>query len=311
VGFVIVVVKPLLATLLAGPGPSIVAAHGRGDHDEVARQAGSAGAAGVASLIAADDRPAAVAGIAAAPHVPDPWELFDELEARAAGWDRSLAAPAAHAAAVIVRGLDGDVAIQMELPDDVLADVEAGWRALAMRADRWADVRVHALEVAARVAAARIATADAAPGPGYDLIALLADDDPEVRRAAAELTPLPAPEAWRAPLAAAIAGDVEPAVAVAAAQALCAEIGPAPPGTAGDAQIAAVVAALGDDAAARLRTIFKGAIPAVPPGALVDAARCLAARGGKDDRAAVRALASRAGRVKSWIARLERHKGRS
>ncbi len=306
----IVTVMPLLAALLAGPGPAVVGAHARGDHDEVARQAGLAGAAGLAFLNTADERAAVVAGIAAAPHAPDAWELLDELAAHARGWDRSLAAPAALAAARIVRRLDDDLAVSAEIPDDLLASAQRAWTALATRADRWADVRVHALEVVVRLAATRVATADIDPRPGYELADFLADPDPEVRRAAAELVALPAPVAWRAPLAAAVADDPDDAVAIAAAQALCAELALAPRGEAGDEAVAAVLAALGEPGAARLRTIFRGPLPAVPPGALLDAARCLAARGSREDRAAVRALAPRARQDRSWITRLERTKGR-
>ena len=305
---------PMLATLLAGPGPAVVAAHARGDHDEVARQAHQAGAAGLAALIDGDDRAAIVAGTAAAPRAPDAWALLAPLARRAGGWDRSLAAPAAHAAAQIARALDGDGVVRDDVPDDVLADAGRTWLAIATRPadDRWADVRVHALEVAALVAAARAATAadDDPPGPGFDLPALLADGDPEVRRAAAELTPMPAPAAWRAPLAAAVADDPSAAVAVAAAQALCAELAQVPRGDDGDAAAAAIVDALGDAGAARLRAIFTGALPTVPPGALHDAARCVAAPGGRDDRAALRALAPRARQVRSWVVRLERTRGR-
>ncbi|MCB9559751.1 MAG: hypothetical protein H6709_12740 [Kofleriaceae bacterium] len=295
-------VLPLLATVLSGPATGVVGAHDRGDLDEVGRRARAAGAAAVAELLRDDDRAHVVAGIAAAPLVPDAWELLDELAVWAGGWDRSLAAPAALAAVRIARDFDGDAAIAHEVADDVLAFAHGAWLAVAARPDRWADVRVHALETAAHLAATRGATADEDPGAGYDLPAYLADADPEVRRAAAELAPQPAPSIWRGALGDAIAGDADPAVALAAAQALCSQLAfdTAP------ATVATITGVLGDAGATRLRAIFRGPLPAVPEGALVDAARCLAAGGGKDDHAALRALAPRAGAARRWIERLDR-----
>lgn len=278
-----IVLGPLLV-VLAG----IEVAHARGDHDEVARQAVAAGAAGVRPMLAASARAEVIAGIAAAPATPDGWELLADLARLAGRWDRSVAAPAAHAAARIARDLDADVAILHDVPDDALAARQEAWATLAARGDRWADVRVHALEVAATIARARRATAEDDPGLGYPLEVHLDDADPEVRRAACELVPQPAPPATFDPLGAAIRDDPDEAVVLACAQALCADLAwdPATP----------VLVALDADGAARLRAIAKAPLPAVPAGAIVDAARCLIARGEPADLAAVRALEARAPR---------------
>jgi hypothetical protein len=216
----------------------------------------------------------------------DPWSLLDELAASAGGWDRARAVDATRAALAIVARLDGDAAVEGELPDDVLAGLGARWLGLARRADRWADVRISALEIAARIGRARAATA-AAAGLGYDLGELLAEPDPAVRRAAAELVPQPAPDGARALLVRAIADDREPEVVIAAAQAVCGDVAHDDP--------APILAALGGAGLDRLRAVVSApGAGALPSGALVDAARCLRADGSAASRAALGALAGRA-----------------
>jgi hypothetical protein len=188
-----------------------------------------------------------------------------------------VAGPAARAGARIARTLDADAAILDDAPDERLAVIGAGWQALANRADRWSDVRVHALEVATRVNRARAATADDAIDDTAALVAAASDADPQLRRAALELLPVPAPASLRAALVTRISSDADAGVRLAAAQALCAAV---------PEDAAAVLAALGEPGLAALRT----AITSPPPdvgGALLDAARCLAAD--RDPRS-VRAL---------------------
>lgn len=295
----IVAFAPLLVVLAASGAEELVAAHGRGDHDEVARRAGQAGAGTIGPMLADADPARVQVGIAAAPAAPDAWELLAPLARLAAGWDRSRAAPAAHAAARIARGLDVESALLLDMPDDMLEARQQAWAAVAAGADRWADVRVHALEVAAALAGARHVTADADPGLGYELAGVLSDDDPEVRRAGCELVPQPAPADALATLGAAIRSDENPAVALACAQALCAGLAwdPATP----------ALTALGDEGAARLRAIARGPLPAVPAGALVDATRCLAARKTREDDAAIGLLATKAPRqVREMIRHAQR-----
>lgn len=275
----------LLPLFLSGTD-AVIDAYARGDLDEVARLGGQVGAVGIEAMLGAHPE----AALTAAPGATDRAELLAPLAAIASGWDRTRAAPAAAAAAAIAAELS-------VLPVDAADLVETGraWREIAMRADRWADVRVHALEVAAA-----IAHATSADDLGYDLAAALADGDPEVRRAAAELVPQPTPADARAPLAAAVATDRDPAVALAAAQALCGDLGFGDPA-------APILAALGDAGRARLRALA-GAPPADAPGpALVDAARCLVADRDPASATAVRALINRGPRaVRSRIARLRR-----
>jgi hypothetical protein len=311
----------ILLVVLTGPWPAKLAdALLHGTPDDVAWVGREAGTDEVAAALA--DPVGTRAATIAATAVDDGWSLLDELAHAAAGWSRAEAVDATRAAAAITRTLDGNAAIVGEIPDDLLAEAAARWLAIAAGTDRWPDVRVTALEIAARIARARTATAEAAPGLGFDLDAMLADADPLIRRTAAELVPQPAPPHVHAALARAVVGDLEPAVAVAAAQALCAEL-------AGGDPAEPILAALGPAGIERLRAAFTaaartgvpvatpasggsghalagpGAGTALPPGAAVDAARCLVADGSGPSRAAVSALASRAPRaVRAAIAKI-------
>ncbi len=236
-----------------------------GDVAELRRAAMNGGAAAVRQRLRSRDRGTVLGAIVAAEAAGDAWELLDDLAVLASGWDRATAAPAAHAAARIARTIDGERMIRLDVPDDRIADAAAAWRTLAERGDRWSDVRVHALEVAARLDGARVATAETAPDVAADLLVLAADPDPEVRRAALELVPIPAAaSAWPA-LVARVVDDRVPAVQLAAAQTLCA-------GLPHDA--AAVLAALGP---AGLEAMRVAARSSGSGAAAVAVARCLAA----------------------------------
>jgi hypothetical protein len=117
--------------------------------------------------------------------------------------------------------------------------------------------------------------------PAAFLAVFTGDDEPALRRAAYELLDTPLADAQRAPAARAVAGDADAHVALAAAQALCGGIGfgddPAP-----------ILAALDDDARARLRALV--GVAAHPPAARIDAGRCLAAIGDQPSRRALDAL---------------------
>src|SRR5688572_9834599 len=123
---------PLLLASLA----TMRAAIERGDVDEAARQGVLAGPVVVEAALAAPDRAARLAAIAAAPSVEGRFELLDALATAAAGPDRRTAIPAARAA----RTIAGELA-RHELPDDLApADVlawRAVWAELALRRDRW------------------------------------------------------------------------------------------------------------------------------------------------------------------------------
>jgi len=235
------------------------------------RRAGAADTGELAAALRGGDAAVVLGAVVAAEAAPDAWELLMPLAEVAGGWDRRTAAPAARAGARISRMLDGDAAILHDLPDDRLEAIGQAWEALARRADRWSDVRVHALEVATRVARARAATADDAIDDAAGLLAAINDADPQVRRAALELMAVPVPVALHAPLAARVAGDDDLRVRLAAAQALCAAL---------PADAPAVLAALGAPGLDALRTTLAEPGVAAEPeaaAAVLDAARCLAA----------------------------------
>lgn len=216
------------------------------------------------------DRMTKLAAIAAAPIVEDRAELLAVLAEVAGGPDRRMAIPAAGAARAIAREL-----ARRGRPDDLAPDDIATWRAtwagLALRTDRWIELRLIALDTAAALDPA---------GLGVDPATALGDRDPAFRRAAATIVPLPAPRTSYRALATAVVEEPEPDIALAAGQSLC---------TAIDAtNQRAVLDALGAAGLARLRTFV--AAPGLDPGAVRIAARCLAADRSPESAAALRAL---------------------
>lgn len=248
------------------------AAFERGDLDEAARQGAIAGPAVVEKALGAADRMTRLAAIAAAPIVEDREELLVALSRVAAGADRRVALPAARAARTIAREL-----ASRDPPDDIARDDIATWRQLwaqlAMRSDRWIELRTISLDTAAALDVSGIA---------IDLAAALRDPDPAFRSAAVSIVPLPAPAAQVAPLASAVVHDRDAEVALGAAQSLCLSLDDAAPRP--------ILDALGPEGLARIR-----ALVASPRRAhaheVGDAARCLAADGSPESAAALRALA--------------------
>jgi hypothetical protein len=256
----------------------------RGDLDEAARQGALAGPAVVERALAARDRPTQLAAIAAATLVEDRAELLAPLARLAGGADRRTAIPAAEAA----RTIAGDLA-RRDRSDDLAAEDVAAWRAmwaeLALRTDRWIELRIAALETAVALDPA---------GVGVDLAAALRDGDPAFRRAVVSSVALPVPPAAHAALAGAIIHDVDPLTALEAAQSLCLSLEVS-------ARPAAILDALGPDGLARIRALVGqradpsigearsrgvGTPPALPVGrgsspvgstgaAIRDAGRCL------------------------------------
>ena len=158
----------------------------RGDLDEAVRQGALAGPAVVERALSSRDRTTQLAAIAAAPSVEDRAELLAPLARLAAGADRRTALPAAAAARTIAREL-----ARHDLPDDLAPDDVAGWRAawagLALRGDRWIELRLIALDVAAALDPAGLGVDGSAPpfggaagrgSPPVDGPTALGDPDP-------------------------------------------------------------------------------------------------------------------------------------
>jgi hypothetical protein len=264
------------AVLMTASGiGAIRAAVERGDLDEVARQGELAGPAVIARALAAPDRIAQLGGVIAAPAAEDAASLLPALAALSGTADRRTAIPAARAASRIAGKL-----ARTDRDDDLAAGELATWHdeflALALRGDRWIELRIAALDTAVQLAHARLddagATADADAAIGFPLVPVLADPDPAFRGAALVRMPQPLPAASRTALAGALANDPDPAVALAAAQAVCADLATDDPQPA--------LAALAGAPLARLQALLAAPhLPAlaVDDGTLRDAARCLAA----------------------------------
>ncbi|HET9990799.1 MAG TPA: hypothetical protein VFQ65_19850 [Kofleriaceae bacterium] len=219
----------------------MTAAVERGDLDEAARQGAMAGPGVVEQALRSKVRETVLAGIVAAPATEDRAELLVALAKVAGGGDRRTAIPAARAARAIAEQL-----AKKELPDDVAADDVQAWRnayeQLALAHGRVIEVRVAALETAAALGH----VADPA-ALGFDLAKAMADPDPALRVAALELIPRPTSHAVYAVIVPAL-GDGNGAVALAAAETLCADAGDDP---------TAVKTALGETGAAQLKMIAK------------------------------------------------------
>jgi len=271
----LLVMATLAATGLAvAAGIEPRAHYQAGDLAELRRWAAHAGLAELERGLAATDRTDVLTAIVAAPSSPDATALLPSLARIAGGWDRSLAGPAARAGYAIAHALDGDRALLDELDDDRLASAAAAWTALADRPDRWSDVRALAVEIALDLTVARAATADTVPDRFVAVSAYISDPDPEVRLAALERIAIPAPANAHASLVDRVIHDDDARVRLVAAQALCA------------ADAAVAVAALGDEGLTALRAVVSAGLDR--PGAILDAARCLAA---DDDPRSLRTLA--------------------
>jgi hypothetical protein len=270
--------EPVEAKLLRG---ALLA----GSTDDVERAARNAGARRLSLALtnAGSDRVLALAAADGAPFADDAVWLLVPLAEAARAPDRPLAVRAARAAARIAGALD---------PGDLLAgDVPVDWtrarirdfRAVAADPGRWTDVRVSALEAAARLHRALEKQAGPADAP-FDLAVSAVDPDPEIRRAAFELLGSPLKPAELAIAAKAAAADGEPMVALAAGQAACDGLRFGDP-------VRPVLAALGARGLVRLRALV--ANKTLSAGARLGAARCLVVDGSRASKKALATLPRR------------------
>ena len=235
------------------------AAYERGDIDEAARRGALAGPTVVERALRSADRPAQLAGIAAAPIVEDRAELLAPLATLAAGAERRTAEAAADAARAIAREL-----ADRGRPDDIapgdVAAWQVAWADLALRSDRSIELRTAALDAAVALDPA---------GIGVDLDAALRDLDPAFRRAVTTAVALPVPAAAVAALAAAVVHDTDGLAALGAAQSLCLSLDAGPGAE-------PILGALGADGLARIRALAARPPAGALPSAMRDAGRCLA-----------------------------------
>jgi hypothetical protein len=157
----------------------MVAALDRGDLDEVARQGALAGPATVETALGSRDRTEQLAAIVAAPAVEDRAELLPALARVASTTDRRVAIAAARAALTIAHDF-----AKRDRPDDLAADDVERWRAsfeaIARSSGALIETRVIALEVAHALGRGENQL-------GFELAPLLADPDPDVMLAAAQI----------------------------------------------------------------------------------------------------------------------------
>lgn len=252
----------------------------RGDVDDMAAVAGRMSVRELTLAMEGPDRELALAATVAAAMAVEPWRLLGPLATRAAGADRPLAVAAAISAKRIVSVLDWRSMAEYEMSSGELSDLLQTWQALALSPARWPDVRVHALEITAH-----LASLVGRPTSAYDLAGIVADAEPEVRRAALELWPEPS---GVLPLVARVlASDPDPTVALAAAQLLCRDIS----SRAAAKPILAAMRATQPDGLARLRELLRER--ANPEAAALESARCLAADPTRESQRALRALKAR------------------
>jgi hypothetical protein len=258
-------------------GAGLRAAFLSGAPDEIARAGQRLSATQTADALAGSDRELALAAASAAPWVADRIWLLLALGEAARSPDRPLAAAAARSAARIAGNLDGDQLLQRDVPADWVRARMAEYRAQAADVGRWTDVRVASLEVAAHLHRALVERA-APSEPAYDLAAVLADPEPELRRAALELTLGPLDADRRSLVAARVKSDEDPVVVAAASQALC-------EGLAFGEDAAPVLEALGRRGLTRMRALVADRDEPAP--ARAAAALCLHADGSAASRAAL------------------------
>lgn len=256
-----------------------------GSADDVERAARNAGARRLSLALAgaASDRVLALAAADGAPFAEDAIWLLVPLAEAARSPDRPLAVRAARAAARIAGAVDPGDLLERDVPPDWTRARIRDLRAVAADPGRWTDVRVLALEAAARLHRALGSEAGPADAP-YDLAQAAADPDPEIRRAAFELLASPLRPAELAIAAGAVAAEVDLTVALAAGQAACDGLrfgDPARP----------VLAALGARGLVRLRALVASRM--LSAGARLGAARCLIADGSSASKKALASLPRR------------------
>jgi hypothetical protein len=265
------------AMAAASSADRLRAAYLAGDRLELARAGWNLGAQALADELETSERERVLAALAAAPFADDAHALLLPLAELAHSPDRPVAVAAARAGLAVSREIDRDRALSMDIPTDVLDAAVSSWLELAADSGRWPDLRVHALDAAQSLARA-VGLPDA--DDEFDLAALLADDDAELRRAALHRLPLPLSPEHQALAAAAARADPDADVTAAALQILCGGL------AAGD-PAAPILEALGDEGQSRLRALLLEPPKHVTTAALVDAALCAVAAGDLDSRRAL------------------------
>jgi hypothetical protein len=254
----------------APPFSELVKAAKKNDRGAMERLASRMGVARLAEGARGADPAVAQAALAAIPLARGGVLLAGTVAERLEAPDHAVVIAAAHALGAL---LDGDSASELgdwEVPPDVVARACAGLRGLVARADSPLPSRLAAIEA--------VATAQATCGGTNDLVALMRDPIPAVRRAAAlALRPADAPAtaALRAGFA-----DPDATVASASVASVCRRLDLAPPRRKGET--------FTDQAMASARALVVA--PATPPEDAAEMLACVAASGTPADKAVLEKL---------------------
>jgi len=271
------------------PDVELVAAWRAGDRDVALRAADRLGSEHLAALLGGADAAGARAVLWIAPEVDSAWTLLPALLALAEGPERRLALAACTAARAAGEASAGPPVGWAVEPEPAIAAAAARLAALAADRGAYPDVRVAAL---ASGLALDAAGRPSAPERAELFDALLADPDPEVRRAAAELAPA------GLPVLLTVLGDPDPAVARAAAATVAAAA--ATPGAQATALAPVLAAAAAWASDARLAPAARAAALRILWAGGGDGARALIAALGADKATPPAVRATAAALLKKW-----------
>jgi hypothetical protein len=252
------------------PFSELVKAARKNDRGALERLASRMGVARLAEGARAADASIAQASLAAIPLARGGVLLASTVAERLEAPDAAVAAAAAQALGTL---LDGDSASELgdwEVPPDVVARACGGLRGLITRADAPLPSRLAAIDAAAN--------AQVTCGGGSELVALMRDPIPAVRRAAA-LALRPTDAAATAALRAGFA-DPDGSVVSASVASVCRRLDLAPPRRKGET--------FTDQALAAARTLVVA--PSTPPEDAAEMVACVIASGTPADRAVLEKL---------------------
>jgi len=199
------------------------------------------------------------------------WTSLGRLADVATRPDRSLAAPAAELGSQIAHRIDAFDLDEREIPAAELRLVQQQWLEVADETERWVDIRVYALDVAAALETILHEHGDV--GAQRPWLNFLKDPDPQMRAAAVLLVPQ-SPDLVAMALTLVADGRSEE-VSLAAGQRLCGPLGSTP----------GHGATLSSDAMTRLQRLASNT--ALPSAARADLAPCLLAEGSLASRRAL------------------------
>ena len=243
--FIVLLLTPPGA-LVKIPSPGDLVAAVRGNDDvEIERVAARIGAVRLEAWAEHGKRDERLAALRALPLVDDAWFVLPELARLLGDGDDEVALRSAECARRIAEALSPETKERDEMPGDVPAHAARELLAMAQKATLKPRVRTSAIEAVAALRAVTRVDEKA-------LVALLADGDAAIRRAAAEA--LASAPAGEKALDETLAKDASPDVAAAAAASLCRDVPViAPSGKAGAAEARA--ARIAGAARERLRAL--------------------------------------------------------